>query len=153
MTETILPAGELIAAPLAAQTNPPHRILVAEDDADIRQLNTEILIGAGYHVDAAEDGAMAWDALQRNRYDLLVTDNLMPKVSGVELLKKLQAARMALPVIMATGNPPRETFARHPGLRPTATLLKPYTFDELVRVVKAVLRATAGFRELVVPSH
>src|ERR1700722_8747805 len=80
-----------------------HRILVVEDDEDMRRLNTEVLKQFGYQVDAVEDGAIAWDTLQRNKYDLVVTDNAMPNLSGVELLRKLHAARMALPVIMATG--------------------------------------------------
>jgi len=67
ITVPIAPAGELIAPRLALPTKPPHRILVVEDDTDIRQLNTEVIIGAGYQVDAAEDGAVAWDALQLNQ--------------------------------------------------------------------------------------
>ena len=101
----------------------------------------EILIDSGYHVDAAEDGAVAWDTLQVNSYDLLVTDNDMPKMSGVELIKKLHAARVALPVILATGSLPKEEFTRHPWLQPAATLLKPYTAVEFLGTVKNVLRA------------
>jgi len=137
-------AGELASASAHRQPNLCQRILVVEDDAAIRQLNTEILACSGYHVDAAEDGAAAWDALQRNTYDLLVTDNEMPKVTGVELIKKLQDTRMFLPVIMATGALPDEKFADYPCLQPAVTLLKPYTFDELLNAVKAVLRATSN---------
>jgi DNA-binding NtrC family response regulator len=71
----------------------------------------------------------------------MITDNNMPKVSGIELLKKLQAARMALPVIMATGTVPTEEFARHPWLRPAALLFKPYTAKEMLIAVKQVLSA------------
>ena len=144
-------AGE--PASEANQPNPHlrQRILVVEDDADIRQLNTKVLACTGYHVDAAEDGAAAWDALQRNNYDLMVTDNDMPKVTGVELIKKLQDTHMDLPVIMATGNLPDEEFAPYPCLQPAVTLLKPYTFDELVTAVKAVLRATADAYEKIAP--
>jgi len=117
-----------------------------EDDGIIRHLNAEVLIHSGYHVDAAEDGAVAWDALQLNRYDLMVTDNDMPKVSGVELLKKLHAVRMALPVIMATGTLPEEEFSRQPWLQPAALLLKPYSFDELLGTVRDVLRVTDSAR-------
>src|SRR5687767_9307408 len=82
------------------QTSPPRRILVAEDDHSLRRINAKVLSHFGYLVDAAEDGEAAWHALNSGRYDLLVTDNDMPKVSGVELIKKVRAARMALPVIM-----------------------------------------------------
>ena len=144
-------AGEPEVASLHRQTRPPQRILVVEDDDLIRDLNSEVLIHSGYQVDAAEDGAAAWEALQLNRYDLLVTDNDMPKVSGVELLKKLHAVRMALPVIMATGTLPEEEFRRHPWLQPAALLLKPYSFDDLLGTVRDVLRLTGGALEQAAP--
>jgi len=125
---------------LQSQTNPPDHILVAEDDVFFRRLNTQVLLRSGYEVDATADGAAAWQALNTDAYDLLITDNKMPKLSGVELLKKLRAARMALPVIMATGTLPEEDFTRHPWLLPAATLLKPYTGGEMLRTVKKVLR-------------
>ena len=144
-------AGEVAGASVHRDSIPRQRILVVEDDAVIRQLNTEVLTCSGYQVDAAEDGAAAWDALQRNNYDLVVTDNDMPKVTGVELIKKLQDTQMNLPVIMATGTLPDEEFARYPCLQPAVTLLKPYTFDELLNAVKAVLRATADALEEIAP--
>jgi len=128
---------------LYSEQNPRQRILVVEDDPDIRRVNTEVLTYSGYHVDAAEDGAAAWDALQLKKYDLVVTDNDMPKLTGVELIQKLQAARMALPVIMATGTSPAEHIARYHLLQPAKTLIKPYTFDELLTVVKEVLHAAS----------
>jgi DNA-binding response OmpR family regulator len=120
-----------------------RRILVVDDEPELRRLNTEILRHSGYHVDAAEDGAAAWTALQLNRYDLLVTDNDMPKISGVELLKKVHATNMALPVIMATGTIPDEEFERHPVIKPAVTLLKPYTIQEFLSAVRDVLNASA----------
>jgi DNA-binding response OmpR family regulator len=118
---------------------------VVEDDGDIRRLNTEALTHYGYSVDAAEDGAMAWDALQLNGYDLMVTDNEMPKITGIDLLKKLYAARRAVPVIMATGALPADEFTRHPWLEPAAMLIKPYTIGELVLIVREVLREDGDF--------
>jgi two-component system chemotaxis response regulator CheY len=98
-------------------------------------------------VDAAHDGAVAWNTLQLKNYDLLVTDNDMPKVTGVELLKKLHAARMALPVIMATGKLPLHEFTRHPHIEPDAVLLKPYTIDALLHKVQEILGAVTHARE------
>jgi DNA-binding NtrC family response regulator len=121
------------------ETSPPYRILLAEDDRDLRRLNTELLTHSVYQVDAAENGAIAWDLLQHSTYDLLVTDNDMPRVSGVELLRKLHASRMRLPVIMATGTLPTEEFSRNSWVRPAATLLKPYTLQDLLRTVEEVM--------------
>jgi twitching motility two-component system response regulator PilH len=124
---------------------------VVEDDDDLRQVNARTLIHSGYAVDAAEDGAAAWEALQANRYDLVITDNNMPRLTGIELLKKLHATRMALPVILATGTLPKEEFTRNPWLQPVATLLKPYTVEELLGTVKEVLRATINACEQIGP--
>ena len=88
----------------------------------------------------AEDGAAAWEALQANRYDLLITDNNMPRLTGMELLKKLRSARMELPVIMATGTLPTQELAQNPWLEPVAMLAKPYATDQLLDTVKNVLR-------------
>jgi DNA-binding response OmpR family regulator len=132
--------GELDSAPFQLEPNPSHHILVVDDEPDIRQLSTEVLTDSGYAVDAAEDGAVAWQALNTDSYDLLITDHNIPKVSGVELLKKMRAARMNLPVIMATGNLPAHEFARKPWLKPDAMLHKPYTVAEMLKTVKKVLR-------------
>jgi DNA-binding response OmpR family regulator len=139
--------GEPADAPPQGQTNPPQRILVVEDDGDMRRVNTEVLTQSGYHVDAAEDGAVAWNTLQLSRYDLVVTDNDMPNVSGLELLQKIHASGMALPVIMATGMRPQEEFTRPPWVQPAALLLKPYSFNDLRETVKNVLLMADGVLE------
>jgi DNA-binding response OmpR family regulator len=136
----VLSASDPGAPPLQAQSNPPHQILVVEDDLLIQRLIATTLTHAGYEVDTADDGADAWTALSDGGYDLMITDNAMPRMTGVELMKKLRAARMELPVIMATGVIPQAEFARHPWLTPEATMVKPYTAEEMVRTVKKVLR-------------
>lgn len=130
---------------------PARRILVVEDDGDMRRLNTEVLIHSGYQVDGAADGAAGWEAINANRYDLLITDNGMPKLTGLDLLKKLRSARVVLPVIMATGVLPEHEFAQSPWLVPDATLLKPYTVKELLATVQGVLQATDSAREPIAP--
>jgi DNA-binding response OmpR family regulator len=131
--------GESASAPLQGQTNPPRRILVVEDDTSIRRLCTIVLARSGYHVDAAEDGAAGWEALQANQYDLLITDNSMPNITGVELVKMLRGQDAALPVIMASGAIPRDELKRHPWLEIRAVLIKPYTVTELLKTVNEVL--------------
>ena len=137
--DPILPAGQPSSSPVPSQPGTPLRVLVAEDDPTIRELNAELLRRSGYEVAAVGDGAAAWQELNTNNYELLITDNQMPKVTGVELLKKLWTARMNLPTIMATSAVPEKAFAREPWLLPSATLLKPYTAAEMLRTVKRVL--------------
>jgi DNA-binding response OmpR family regulator len=112
---------------------------------------TAALVGSGYQVDAAEDGALAWEALQAKPYDLLITDHAMPKITGVELVKALRSARMALPVVMVAGKLPTFEIARVPSLQLAATLLKPIAVARLLDTVENVLRATDSSREQINP--
>jgi DNA-binding response OmpR family regulator len=123
------------------QSSPPHHILVVDDEPMMRAFNTSVLTRTGYLVDAAEDGASAWDRLLANNYDLLITDNAMPKVSGLDLIQKVRAAGMELQVIMVTGELPEKHFVQNPELRPAAVLLKPINLAEFLGTVRAVLRA------------
>jgi DNA-binding response OmpR family regulator len=128
-----------------------RRILVVDDEPLIRQLYTEVLVEAGHTVDGAENGLVAWDALQVSDYDLLITDNVMPKSSGVDLLKKIHVARMTLPVMMATATFPEEVFIRYPELQPAVTLLKPHTVTEFLEAVEEVLCIHDGVSEELAP--
>ena len=130
-------------APSITEPNPRQHILVVDDDPDILRLNAELLQRCGYQVDAAADGAAAWAAIQESNYDVMVTDHQMPEMSGIQLLKKLRAARLKLPVIMVTGHYPQLEFNQDPQLQLEACLLKPYSFDDLLAVVKNVLLAHA----------
>jgi DNA-binding response OmpR family regulator len=124
---------------LQRPSRPTHRILVADDEPIIRRLIASILIGSGYHVDAAEDGAVAWEALQTKAYDLLITDNNMPRLSGVELVHNLRSARMALPVVMVAGPMSEDEI---PSLQLAAMLPKPFAMSALLDTVENVLRVT-----------
>ena len=117
---------------------------MVEDDADIRRLNSEDLRNAGYLVDALEDGDTAWEVLQRDSYNLLITDQHWPKLLGVELLKKIHDAHMVLPVIMITDILPKLEFAEHPWIQPATMLFEPYSSAELLGMVKNALTINAG---------
>jgi DNA-binding response OmpR family regulator len=65
---------------------------------------------------------------------------MMFMMTGVDLLKKLHAAHLAVPVIMATGTLPADEFARSQWLQPPAVLTKPYTVDELLVKVRQILQ-------------
>jgi len=113
-----------------------------------------VLIRHGYEVNAAKDGATAGEELQANSYNLLIADQKIPKVSGVELLKKIHANRMALPVILATKALPTRKFTLLPWLQPAIILRKPYSFEKLLGTVKDALYAVAIVRgEITPPSN
>jgi two-component system cell cycle sensor histidine kinase/response regulator CckA len=116
-----------------------QRILMVDDEVSVRQLTTELLTRAGFVVDGATDGAEGWEALQAKHYDLVITDNFMPHVTGIEMVKKIHEESMNLPVIMATAIFPQEEFQLHPWLESIPTLLKPFRAAELLSTVRKVL--------------
>ena len=139
-------AEPTFSAPVQTPPTPTHRILVADDDIHILRLNVKLLSDSGYQVDAVEDGAAAWEAMNAVHYDLLLTDNNMPKLTGIELIQKMHSVRMTLPVIMITGISQEEDLVRNPWLKTIAILLKPYSIDELLRVVNRTLSSEIATR-------
>jgi CheY-like chemotaxis protein len=111
-------------------------ILLAEDNADIRQLFHFILDGAGFAVIEAEDGEQALDALKQLTPDLLLVDLMMPKIDGVEVIQRVRAqAKLAhLPIVaMSAYGADYLTKAFVSGA--TATLRKPADSDSLIKTV------------------
>jgi len=132
-------ARELLQIPTCSRQS----ILMVEEAGDLRQLNAEVLIDAGYQVDVTEDIATAWTALQLYRYGLLVTDQFLPEASVVELITKVHTAQGALPVIMVTNILPLWELALHPCFENVKILRKPYTIEKLLGLVKHALSETA----------
>jgi DNA-binding response OmpR family regulator len=138
--------------------NAPRRVLVVEDDMLILRLYSDVLRTSGYEVDTAEDGDEGWKALHATRcasrgYDLMITDNNMPKLTGLELIIKLRSEGMDLPVIMATGLAPANTEC----LRISAVLTKPFTVVEFLKTVERVLMgrlpAVAAYKMALMRQH
>jgi DNA-binding response OmpR family regulator len=134
-------ALQAAGAQTAWESSTSYRILVADDDDAVRLMMTEMLSRSGFQVDSASDGEAAWEALNTELYDLLITDNSMPRLAGIDLLKKIRAARMDVPAIMVSGEPPKEQFTLYPWLRPAAVLVKPCTVTGLLSAVAEVMRA------------
>ena len=138
----------------ACASAPRARILYVDDDPHMRSFGMLALARSGYHVDTAENGAEAWVALQNQDYHLLITDNQMPELTGLELIRKVWQARMTVPVILASGTVgvlPKDTL---PWLECGALLAKPFTFEQLVSSVRDVLRAAVWPHSKAVPeSH
>jgi CheY-like chemotaxis protein len=120
------------------------RILVADDDEAVRGLISTVLADAGFNVNAASDGQEAWEALLHKRYDLLVTDNEMPRLGGMELIKRIHNAGMSLPIIIASGTFPAERVRDDPQLQIAAVLPKPFRIPELLDTVRDVLASSRG---------
>src|SRR5262245_55224440 len=116
------------------------RILVVEDDEDVRMILCSTLADAGYNSYEACDGMEAVEALKKRRYDVLLTDYHMPKMDGLELLDLAKAMWPELPVILASSD---LTFTDQTGnalLDPAyAVLAKPFDRYDLLRVIQAAV--------------
>ena len=78
------------------------KILIAEDDRELRQLFTHVLVKSGYTVKGVGNGQEALDALDTDYYDLIVTDIMMPVMDGYELVRQLRESSSTTPVLMIT---------------------------------------------------
>ena len=120
---------------------PRIKILYAEDDPSIRRACYRVLQRAGYEVDAVADGLDAWDALQEQAYQLLITDNDMPCLKGADLVRKVRRAGLDVPIIFASG-----MVTEYDCQHCDALLAKPFTGEDLLNSVRGVLRTVANER-------
>ncbi len=119
--------------------NRPARILVLDDDDDIREIYKVVLGQNGYQVETAADGQTGWAMLQARRYDLLITDHEMPELTGLELVKKVWDAGMTLAIIFASGSLSHWELQQRSSVQIAAALPKPFSPGELVQTVQRVL--------------
>ncbi|GAB4170930.1 MAG: response regulator [Calditrichia bacterium] len=78
------------------------RILVADDESDIRELLKELLENAGHVVMTAQDGEEAFSLYEKGRFDIGIFDVDMPRMNGLDLTKKIKAAQPEFPIILIT---------------------------------------------------
>jgi len=97
-----------VPAPVLAQSSPAatnKKVMVVDDDEDVRILTRQVLVHGGYQVDCFNNGSIAWQAIKEAplSWDLLVTDQTMPEMTGVDLIRKVLRLRPDMPVILCTG--------------------------------------------------
>jgi signal transduction histidine kinase/ActR/RegA family two-component response regulator len=152
--EIWLPAAasgaEVAALPEARRAAAPRagvRILVVEDDDSVRESMVESLEALGHKVTQAADGEAGLHALKESRPDLIITDYLMPGMTGAELVQRARVLLPGVPTIIATGYADMKAIEQVIG--DDMLLRKPFQLSELAAAVeKAVFRlgneATAG---------
>jgi CheY-like chemotaxis protein len=120
-------------------------ILVVDDEPGVRHIAVRILREAGYEVTEATDGGAALSLVTtaRGAFDLVVSDIVMPVLTGVELAGHLSLSAPDVPVLLMSGFATSDLMAQ--GIAaPCGVLAKPFTADELLREVH---RCLAGRRE------
>ena len=124
-------------------------ILVAEDEANIREALADLLESEGYGVRAAADGAEALAEYGKKRPDLLLLDVNMPKMNGFDVCREIRRTDARLPIVMLTARV--EEIDKVRGLERGATdyVTKPYGMNELLARVAAHLRQASAYAESV----
>lgn len=115
-------------------------ILVVEDDANTQKLISAVLKRGGYHAHAATDGLDALDRMERQYFDLIILDLMMPRMDGYQLCKELRDVGDNIPILMITAQ--QEIKDKHRGFLAGTDdyMTKPFDDQELLLRIKALLR-------------
>lgn len=121
------------------------RVLVADDDPDIRDLVEFKLVRAGFDVACVGDGLEAWDAFVESPPDLFVLDVMMPGLSGIDLLVKVrEAARYRVPVLLLSARSRDADVDAGFAVGADDYMVKPFSPRELVHRVNGILARPTG---------
>ncbi|MGV1100188.1 cache domain-containing protein [Thiovibrio sp. JS02] len=118
-----------------------ERILFVDDEQAIAEMGKAMLSGLGYRVTAKTDPVEALEEFQRNPqdYDLLVTDQTMPNISGIDLIQEVRAVRPGFPVVLCTGYSATISEEKAVELGVGQFVMKPLTMRGLAETVRAAL--------------
>ncbi|MBW7874916.1 MAG: response regulator [Candidatus Cloacimonetes bacterium] len=118
------------------------KILFVDDEEIITQLGKDVLERFGYEVDITTDSLEALKRIKDNpsHYDLLITDNFMPNLTGIALVESVRSINPDLPVILTTGNDLRGTSNKLSQYPKTAYLFKPISSDEMYQAIQSLLK-------------
>jgi two-component system, OmpR family, alkaline phosphatase synthesis response regulator PhoP len=131
------------------QPEKKEKLLVVEDDGDIRELISFNLEMCGYEVIRASDGQEGWEKARSEMPDLVVLDLMLPGLDGFEVCKRLKSenATRAVPIIMLTARSEEESMVKGLELGADDYVTKPFSPRVLVARVKAVLRRKGVLKE------
>ncbi len=126
--------------------SPRARVLVIDDNSDIREMIRTVLVHAGYEVTLAVDGGKGLEAQRREPVDLVITDIFMPQQDGIETIGLMKREFPQTPIIAMSGGAKFVTRQTSVDYLATAhkfgadrLLRKPFDIDELLQVVQEVL--------------
>lgn len=117
-----------------------HKILIAEDDAELRQLFAHVLSRNGYTAKGVCNGAEALEAMDKDFYDLVISDIMMPVMDGYELVRQLRSVGNTTPVLMITAKDAFDDMRTGFIAGTDDYMVKPVNVNEMVLRVQALLR-------------
>lgn len=118
-----------------------NKILLAEDDNDMRRFLEKALLNAGYEVTSYDNGASAYERLREEPYTLLLTDIVMPEMDGIELARRATEIDPDLKVMFITGFAAVALNPESEAPKDAKVLSKPFHLRDLVNEVEKMLAA------------
>ena len=126
--------------------NKKKRILVVDDNSDFLNLVRRRLESTGYQVVTAQDGKEALRAMENSRPDAVLLDIMMPRMSGLELLKKIRKSDKKLPIFMLTGLTQEEPFRLARRFKASGFITKTKDLKQEIRNITAALGLSPKYR-------
>lgn len=123
------------------------KILVVEDDRELRRLFAHVLIKNGYSVKEVSNGREALDAIEEEHYDLVISDIMMPEMDGYELVRSLRDAGNTTPILMITAKDAFDDMRMGFLSGTDDYMVKPINVNEMVLRVQALLRRAQMINE------
>lgn len=119
------------------------RILIVEDEPELREQISKILVDQLYTVDTSSDGSKALERIFTDPYDLIILDVMLPRQDGFEVLRELRSEKITSPVLMLTARGEVENRIKGLDLGADDYLAKPFSIAELLARIRALLRRSA----------
>jgi DNA-binding response OmpR family regulator len=116
-----------------------RQVLVIDDDPEVRELVARTIARAGFRADTANDGEKGWEALRNAAYDLVITDNEMPRLTGLKLIERIRSVSIEPPCILISGNPSGVDSILMQRVGPCVFLAKPFSPAALIEKVYRLL--------------
>jgi two-component system, OmpR family, copper resistance phosphate regulon response regulator CusR len=120
--------------------NMAMKVLIVEDEAKVANFVSKGLEEEGYGVDVAYDGRRGLELLDASSYDIVLLDLMIPEVDGLEVLKRMRARGLNTPVLIITAKSSKEDVVKGLDTGSDDYLTKPFSFDELLARMRALLR-------------
>jgi DNA-binding response OmpR family regulator len=116
------------------------KILIAEDELQVRKIVAKRLKQEGFVVDTAKDGGICLNLINIYEYDCIILDIMLPVIDGISILKSLRAKKINTPILLLTAKSSVSDRVKGLDLGADDYLTKPFSFDELVARVRVLLR-------------
>ena len=124
-----------------------RRILIIDDDDEIRELLEFDIKASGYFVDTARDGIEGLNKALNNTYDLILLDVMMPKMNGFDVCKNIRQAKLAIPILMLTAKGTIDDKTEGFDCGADDYLVKPFDIQEVLLRIRVLLRRNQVFDE------